>query len=201
VGIRMTKLVAADHPALHRPAEPVLPGDFGNVALREQAAALLSVFDPIVEARQGVGLAAPQIGLSRSIIVVEDRGALLSGPRWYHDLVREPFARRLVYNPRVLRRSTESICAWETCLSEPSVIGLVDRPRQIEVAFDSGAGVAETIHVADWTARIFLHEIDHLKGCLCSRLYLPGSKMPTADYQSEWKHRPLPDALRTLAAR
>ena len=194
-------LVATDHPALHRPAQPVLPGEFGTVVLHDQVDELLSVFEPIVEARQGVGLAAPQVGLSRSIFVVEDRGPLPSGPRWYQDLVREPFARRLVFNPMVLRRSTESVCAWETCLSEPAVIGLVERPRQIEVAFDSGDGLAETIRVADWTARIFLHEIDHLQGCLCSRLYLPGSKMPAADYQDKWKHRPLGDALRTFAAR
>ena len=96
----------------------------------------------------GIGLAAPQIGVSRRVIVA--------------DIGTGPVA---LVNPRVRRRRGRQV-GVEGCLSIPGVYGDVERARYIEVDGRSQRGRRIVVKGADLMARVLQHEIDHLNGVL-----------------------------------
>ncbi len=108
------------------------------------------------ENRGLVGLAAPQIGVFKRVIIV-DVGV---------DTKRTAWGKLKVYiNPRIIATSPELMIDREGCFSVDShVCGVVPRSKQITItAWDREGNLVEETH-SDYTARIFQHEIDHLDG-------------------------------------
>lgn len=104
----------------------------------------------------GVGLAAPQIGESIRMIVVEY-------PE--DDSVEDsPMKTYKVINPEIIWRSEEKVEGNEGCLSIPGYVGTVERNESIKVKGLSVFGRPLKISASGWLARIFQHEIDHLEG-------------------------------------
>lgn len=103
-------------------------------------------------AEDGVGLAAPQIGVGRRIIVVDPR---LEGV--------EPLA---LVNPTIVAASQEKDKAEEGCLSIPGIVDVVERSTAVEVEATDPAGRPLRIEAEGLLARILLHEVDHLDGVL-----------------------------------
>lgn len=108
---------------------------------------------------QGVGLAAPQVGVAERLIVVEMRK---------EDFEDDPQAGKLyvVVNPEIVRDRGDRIADDEGCLSIPGFVGEIDRPDQVTVRGFDVSGKPVRIKAYDFLARIFLHEIDHLDGIL-----------------------------------
>ena len=96
----------------------------------------------------GVGLAAPQVGVLRRIAVIE-----------FEDDFFE------IINPQITKRSGEET-ADEGCLSVPGVRGYVKRPHMITVKYMDRDGKDHEVELSGMLARIFCHEIDHLDGVL-----------------------------------
>ncbi len=96
----------------------------------------------------GVGLAAPQVGVSKRVAVVSFRGELY-----------------VLINPRVIRVWNYQI-GEEGCLSFPGVFEDVRRPEGAEVSYIDMNKQEKTIAAEGFLARAFLHEIDHLDGKL-----------------------------------
>ena len=110
-----------------------------------------------MRAAPGVGLAAPQIGESRRLVVVEytedeDENAK---PKKY-----------VLVNPEIIRRSEEMVTDIEGCLSLPGLAGMVERHEAVTVKAKNRFGKPLKIEADGWLARIFQHEIDHLDGVL-----------------------------------
>ncbi len=110
-----------------------------------------------MRAAPGVGLAAPQIGESRRLVVVEytedeDENAK---PKKY-----------VLVNPEIIRRSEEMVTDIEGCLSLPGLAGVVERHEAVTVKARNRFGKPLKIEAEGWLARIFQHEIDHLDGVL-----------------------------------
>lgn len=104
----------------------------------------------------GVGLAAPQVGESIRMIVVEY-------PE--DDSVEDsPMQTFKVINPEIIWRSEETVVGSEGCLSIPGYVGNVERSESIRVKGLSVHGRPLKISASGWLARIFQHEIDHLDG-------------------------------------
>ena len=104
----------------------------------------------------GVGLAAPQVGESIRMIVVEY-------PE--DDSVEDsPMKTYKVINPEIIWRSEETVTGSEGCLSIPGYVGNVERNESIKVKGLSVFGRPLKINASGWLARIFQHEIDHLEG-------------------------------------
>lgn len=101
----------------------------------------------------GVGLAAPQVGVSRRVAVVN--------PDPYN-----PDTLLALVNPRILSCSDETDCIEEGCLSVPGVRGKVERPILIEVEYQDTDGGKHCIKVDGLVSRIIQHELDHLDGVL-----------------------------------
>jgi peptide deformylase len=108
----------------------------------------------------GVGLAAPQIGQPIQLAVIltlpeeDDEGNEIED-------TRELF---VIINPEIFWRSKETTKGIEGCLSIPGYLGEVERHESVRVRGLDRHGRKLRLHLYDWTARIFQHEIDHLNG-------------------------------------
>jgi len=105
----------------------------------------------------GVGLAAPQVGLSRKLIVVEFGD---------EDDPEKPAKLYAVANPEIVAVSEETELGVEGCLSIPGMVGEVERYAAIVVKGKNKKGKSIKIKAHGWLARIFQHEIDHLNAVL-----------------------------------
>ena len=111
----------------------------------------------------GVGLAAPQVGVSRRVIVVEfaegsedpEAEAPPKPPKLY-----------AVVNPEITRRSKSTVLGNEGCLSIPEYYGEVERAESVTIKGLDRHGRAFKLKAKGWLARIFQHEIDHVDGVL-----------------------------------
>lgn len=106
---------------------------------------------------QGVGLAAPQIGISKAIAVMEMRKT----PTRQNIEPRGPI---VIVNPRIKSFSKKKIADYEGCLSFDGVRAMVSRSESITVEYHDMNGEKVTEKASGLWARIFQHEIDHLNG-------------------------------------
>ena len=133
-------------PALRRKAAPV-------TAFNDEIKALVEdMFETMYEA-EGVGLAAPQIGVLQRILVLDVSA---------HDPLFQPVA---LINPEVVEVEGE-IESDEGCLSFPGLTGDVKRPLKTRVRGLDVEGRPVELQVSELGARAVLHEIDHLDGIL-----------------------------------
>jgi peptide deformylase len=125
----------------------------------EKFSVLIDDMVDTMRANHGVGLAAPQIGVSRCIIVLE----VANNPRYPG---KTPIPLKVLVNPEIISHSDEISTGWEGCLSLPRLRGEVVRyERVVYVACDqNGQQVTEEVH--GFMARIIQHELDHLNGIL-----------------------------------
>ena len=126
---------------------------------------LQTLIDNMIETMRtanGVGLAAPQIGQSLQLAVIE---TLPKGVENGEDI---PNSRELfvIVNPRIVWESREVIDGIEGCLSIPGYVGEVERAYAVRVRAQDRRGKPLKLRLKGWTARIFQHEIDHLDGVL-----------------------------------
>jgi peptide deformylase len=121
---------------------------------------LQTLIDDMIETMReapGVGLAAPQVGVSQRLIVIE-----------YGDDENEDAPKKLftLINPEIIETSEDMEQGIEACLSIPRMAGEVDRHLRVTVRGINRHGKAVKIKTRGWLARIFQHEIDHLEGIL-----------------------------------
>lgn len=105
-----------------------------------------------VQKADGIGLAAPQVGMSVKVIVI--------------NLEKNGVPVMALYNPKVVTRSIKKIDIEEGCLSIPDVFGMVRRPKKVTIEAQNMDG--EMVRFSDdgWIARVVQHEIDHTNGIL-----------------------------------
>lgn len=110
-----------------------------------------------MRAAPGVGLAAPQIGVPKRVIVVE-----------FGDEYDETIPERLfvLVNPEIVQQSEDKVVGIEGCLSVPGLVGEVERAQVVTVSGQDQHGKKVKIRAQGWLARIFQHEIDHVNGVL-----------------------------------
>jgi len=142
----------------------------------------------------GVGLAAPQVGLSLQLAVIEDR-------KEYHKDVsaeqlalreRRPVAFHVVINPRIHNATDGQIAEFfEGCLSLPGFFALVPRHRNVRIECLDHRGNPKSIEASGWYARILQHEIDHLHGNLYIDRMHSRSFSSTQNWEKFWKGKPI----------
>lgn len=146
-------VIKMGEPCLASKAKPVI--DFESDELQTNVANMIDT----MRSYHGVGLAAPQIALSKQIIVLE-----------VADNVRYPQAQAIeldiLINPEILELSEQQEAGWEGCLSLPGMRGRVTRSVSITYQALNLAGEPVKKTVSGFHARIIQHEIDHLNGIL-----------------------------------
>lgn len=101
-----------------------------------------------MRAEDGVGIAAPQVGVLRRMFIAEVDDV-------YIELI----------NPEIIEVSGSAL-AEEGCLSVPGIIGTVDRPDYVKIKGLNRNGEEVVYEERDWVARVLCHEFDHLEGVL-----------------------------------
>ena len=140
-------------PRLLQVAEPV--ADLSDPSLRELICDLFET----MEAAGGVGLAAPQIGVSRQVVIFGFEKSAR-----YPDA--EPVPRTILINPVIEPLGDEEELGWEGCLSVPGLRGKVPRFRRIRYRGVDPDGNTIDRTVEGFHARVVQHECDHLIGKL-----------------------------------
>jgi len=140
----------------------------GDPVLRETAQAIPNVQEEWVQIlidqlmatlshSNGVGIAAPQVGYSHQLLIVASRPNV----RYPNAPQMEPIA---MINPCLIAQSHEQTTDWEGCLSVPGLRAPVPRCHEIEVSYTTREGKLKQQVLTGFIARIFQHELDHLKG-------------------------------------
>lgn len=106
---------------------------------------------------KGVGLAAPQVGVSKRVIVIDDK-VTEEGERGAHPLY--------MVNPEIIEKSEEMILFNEGCLSVPGQSAEVERHFKVKVKYLDYNGKEQVLEAEDYLAVIIQHETDHLEGIL-----------------------------------
>jgi peptide deformylase len=150
-----------------------------------------------MRAAPGVGLAAPQIGESLQLAVVEDRAEYVDGmdPAWIAERERAVVPFCVLVNPRLTVTDRERVEFFEGCLSVVGFTALVARGRAVRVECLNERAQPVVIAARGWLARILQHEIDHLNGCLYIDRMVRRSFMTTTNHARYWKDQPI-EAIR-----
>ena len=108
----------------------------------------------------GIGLAAPQIGVSIQLAVIK----LESDSERYENI--DDSEEFVIFNPelKVIDKTKQGF--WEGCLSVPGLRGYVERPRKLKITYLDEKAIKREIIVEDFLATVFQHELDHLFGYL-----------------------------------
>lgn len=107
-----------------------------------------------MRAANGVGLAAPQVGVLRRLIIVDVGEGVYT-----------------MINPEIIEQSGEDIAA-EGCLSIPNFNATVQRPKELKLRYMNIDSEIQEIEAKDFFARAICHEIDHLNGVLFKDIYI-----------------------------
>ncbi|MEX0917717.1 MAG: peptide deformylase [Candidatus Paceibacterota bacterium] len=152
----MAKLVPENHPALHQIAEEITPEEIGNgfvTKLIKDLKAALQTYN--VEGFTAVAIAAPQIGVSKRLFLINDQS---DGRDSLPDLV--------VINPILSKVSKKTHLVGEGCLSVPDYYGEVRRHKNVTMRALDEHGDEYERGAGGLLAQIMQHEIDHLDGIL-----------------------------------
>jgi peptide deformylase len=144
------------HPVLRRPADPLDEAAIGSEALLRLIADMIDTLHDY----GGIGLAAPQIGESIRLAIVEIPE---DGSR-YGELPGMPLT--IFINPTITVLDGETHGFWEGCLSVPGLRGFVERPQQIRVDYVDLERNRQSLELTGFLATVFQHEFDHLDGKL-----------------------------------
>jgi peptide deformylase len=156
------KIVQVGEPVLRQRARPMSRDEARSDATRK----LIDDMRETMYDAPGVGLAAPQVGLSLQLAVIED------GEEWLRDVPEDQLAERerravpfhVIINPKIIESSGEEVEFFEGCLSLEGFSAVVPRARRVRVECLDEQGEPRVIEAAGWYARILQHEIDHLLG-------------------------------------
>lgn len=151
----LLQIAKLGHPILRRIAEPLTEDDIHDPATGR-------LIDDMIETMReldGIGLAAPQVFVSRRIQVLEIR----ANPR-YPDAPTLPLL--VLINPVVTATTQETLAVWEGCLSVDNLRGLVNRPAAVSVSYLDRHGDPQILDLDGFGAVVMQHETDHLDGKL-----------------------------------
>lgn len=149
-------------PVLKKKAEPL--AEFGPD--------IQKIFDDMIETmylEDGVGLAAPQVGISKRILIASP--------------TMTPGEEYVIINPEIVETSGREL-GPEGCLSLPGISGEIARAKRIRLKFLNRRGEHQDMEIKDFFARIIQHEVDHLDGILLiDRLDFDKRQQVLANYQ------------------
>lgn len=163
------EIVTLPNPVLRRKAHKVTQFDKDLQTLARDMLETMRV-------APGVGLAAPQVGISSRLIVVE------FGDEEDEDAPKKVYT---LVNPEIVQKSEEKVNGVEACLSIPGLAGEVNRYERVVIKAQNVQGKPVKVKAEGWLARIFQHEIDHLDGVMFTDL---ATKVwqPTEEEQAEF---------------
>ena len=150
------KILKLGNPILRQTAKELTKEEILSSEIQE----LIPKMWDVMNNAGGIGLAAPQIGISIQLAVIK----LESESERYDNL--ENSDEFVVFNPKLEVIDKQKQGFWEGCLSVPGLRGYVERPRKLRIKYLDECAIEKEIVVEDFLATVFQHELDHLFGYL-----------------------------------
>jgi peptide deformylase len=186
------EIVQVGDPVLRRRARPLSLDELASARIQK----LIEDMRETMRAAPGVGLAAPQIGESIQLVVIED-------PPAYHTKIsadelaareRDIVPFHVLVNPVLTIRTDEMVPAFEGCLSFAGFSMVVPRARKVRVEALDEHGQRVVKVATGWYARILQHEVDHLGGTVCIDRAETRTLTTQANFAAHWQARSIDDA-------
>ena len=147
----------------------------------------------------GVGLAAPQVGVSLQLAVIEDRAELQQAiaPERLAEHARRPVPFQVLINPRIRTAGAEAEF-FEGCLSVAGFSALVARSLEVQVDCLDHLARPISFRAEGWHARIVQHEVDHLRGTLYVDRMRSRSLTTIENLSRYWNDLPIQEAIENI---
>ena len=179
-------IVQVGEPVLRQAGKTLSPAEI----VAPECQQLIELMRETMRNAPGVGLAAPQIGLSLQLAVIEDTGES-------EITERAPVPFHVIANPR-LELGPEIVEFYEGCLSVEGYQAIVPRSRAVRVQALNHKGEPVVIDASGWYARILQHEIDHLGGTLYIDRMRTRTLSTARNFSKYWAGTPIEEVLATL---
>ena len=189
------KIVQAGEPVLRQTARALTRHEI----LGDEIQRLIDSMKETMRDAPGVGLAAPQVGLSLQLAVIEDREEVLRDlpTQELAEKDRHPVPFHVIINPQVTLLGNEKVAFYEGCLSLAGFSAVVPRARTVRVEYLDEKGEHRSVEASGWYARILQHEIDHLDGALYIDRMRSRSFGSVENWNRFWKGKPIGEASST----
>ena len=169
------KIIRMGHPVLRKKAQKLSVEEI----LSDETRVLIGDMEETMATKNGVGLAAPQIGISKQLAIIH---LSEENSKRYSQKERSPLI--VVINPTITILNESTSGFWEGCLSIPKLRGFVERPNKIQVDFVDQGNSPQSMVLEGFLATVFQHELDHLEG----KLYIDHIKdMKNLTFFEEYK--------------
>lgn len=190
------KIVQAGDPVLRQTARPLSEDEIRSAAIQQ----LIELMRATMRDAPGVGLAAPQVGESIRLVVIEDRAEYQQGisPERLVERGREPVPFHVIANPVLTVLDASPRLFFEGCLSVTGYGALTPRHAAVRVTGLNERAEQIQIEASGWYARILQHETDHLNGELYVDRMLARSFMTDAAYRKQWLDRSVAEVCAEL---
>lgn len=186
------KIVQAGEPVLRETARPLTRQEI----LGDEIQRLILDMKETMRDAPGVGLAAPQVGVSLQIAVIEDREEILQDlpPEELAEKDRRPVPFHAIINPKIAFPEDDKISFYEGCLSVAGFSAVVPRARVVHVDYLDERGEQQSVEAMGWYARILQHEIDHLNGALYIDRMQSRTFTSAENWNRFWRGKPIDEA-------
>jgi peptide deformylase len=189
-------IVQVGDQVLRQRARPLAPAEIASSEIQD----LIRQMHKTMLDAPGVGLAAPQVGHSLQLAVIEDR------EEYYKEVSAEQLAARerrpvpfhVIINPVLSGSAENTVEFYEGCLSLAGFTALVPRMRAVRVECLDERGQRKVIEASGWYARILQHEIDHLYGALYLDRMRSRTFSSVENWKRFWKDKSIPEIQSTL---
>jgi peptide deformylase len=190
------KLMQVGDPVLRQPAQSLSVDEIRSESIQR----LIADMRDTMRDAPGVGLAAPQIGQSLQIAVIEDCEQHIK--KLNADVVTErercPVPFHVIINPELKLIGSDTADFFEGCLSLEGFSAMVRRHKRVRVTCLNQAGEQVVIEAKGWYARILQHEVDHLHGTVYIDRMESRTFMTTANYSRYWADQEISKVRKTL---
>lgn len=190
------KIVQVGHPVLRQKARRLTAQEIAS----PDTARLIDEMRETMRDAPGVGLAAPQVGLPLQLVVIEDRPEYIErgDPDEMKARARTVVPFQVLINPRLAVVDSAPVELFEGCLSVADFVMVVPRVRAVKVEAVNHRGEPVTVSAEGWPARILQHEIDHLRGVLCTDRMLTRTMTTVRNHSRHWSEASISDLLQAV---
>jgi len=190
------KIVQAGDPVLRKKSRPLTKEEITSAQIQQ----LIDLMRTTMREAPGVGLAAPQIGQSIQLAVIEDRATYISdlSADELEERQRSAIPFHVIINPKLSVVGNSTAQFFEGCLSVEGYQAIVDRALNVRVQCLNERGEAVTINAQGWYARILQHEIDHLNGTLYVDRMKTRTLTTVPNAQRHWNDKSIEQVLDEL---
>jgi peptide deformylase len=190
------KIVQVGDPVLRQRARELTRDEVVSPQIQE----LIARMRDTMRDAPGVGLAAPQVGESVQLVVIEDPPGLHAGltPAQLAERERDVVPFHVLVNPRLHVEGDDVAVAYEGCLSFSGFMMVVPRWRSVRVEALDERGDPVVVVASGWYARILQHEVDHLRGIVCCDRMDPRTLTTHDNHMRHWRGMTISDVRTAL---